>query len=165
MATSSEQSPTQSVGNPGYTILQFLESGGHSISVSFAPTLMRFVNPRYSPHQKVNIAANGSVHVFQVATTEMFELPFEIQDLQWFDNNAMENPLFPTGDGAESLLSFVRYTLNYHENTFVLTTPDGQIETARYMGGIDSLVEASQNSRSQKREFYTGTLTFWRVIT
>lgn len=163
MAQNSLSSTTQSVGNPGYLILQFLESGGHAISVSFSPALARFVQPRYSPHQKVNIAVNGSVHIFQVAPSEQFELPIIFQDLPFFDVGDGE-PGAPT-EGYQTLLSFVRTTLNYHENTCLMTTPDGQIETVRYMGGADSFEEASQNNRAPKAQRYYGTLTFWRVIT
>ena len=164
MAQASLSSTTQSIGNPGYLILTYPDplGGGNNLSVSFHPGLARFVQPRYSPHQKVNIAVDGAIHVFQVATTEMFEMPLIFQDLPFFDTPT--DPREPT-EGLQTLFSFVRTTLNYHQYTCTLTTPDGQIETVRYMGGIDSFEEASQNNRAARAQRYYGTLTFWRVIT
>ena len=163
MAQDSISSTTQEVGNAGMLRLAFYDSTGtrSTISVSFHPGLALFTQPRYQPHQKVNVAVNGSIHVFQLANTEAFELPITFRDLPFFDTPA--DPREQT-DGLQSLFSFVRYTLNYHANICELTTPDGQIETVRYMGGLDSFEEASQNNRSQRAQRYFGTMTFWRVI-
>ena len=164
MAQDSLSSTTQSVGNPGYMILQYLDpsGGGNNISVSFIAPMAKFVQPMYSPHQKVNIAINGGIYTFQLATTEMLEMPLVFQDLPFFDVHVGE-PGAPT-QGVQSLLSFIRFTLNYHQNTCILTTPDGQIETVRYMGGAESFVEADQQNRAPKAQRYVGTVTFWRVV-
>ena len=163
MATPSQSSVTQSIGNPGPLILTCYASNVAipSVSVSFHNALCYMTQPQYAPVQHVNIAVNFSVHVFQVATTEQLVLPVHFQDLPWDDSP--NDPREQT-DGYMSLLSFIRYTLNYHASTFAVTTPDGQIEpVCRYMGGVESFVEAE--GRSQRAQRWTGNLTFWRVIT
>lgn len=153
---------TQIIGNPGPLIFTCPGSnpGDASVSVSFSPALCRMTQPQYAPAQHVNIAANYSIHVFQLATSEQLILPIQFLDLPWADTG--DDPREPT-DGFISLLSFVRWTLNYHASTFSVTTPDGQIEAVcRYMGGIESFTEAE--GRSQRAQRWTGNLLIWRVI-
>ncbi len=163
MPQASLSSTTQMIGNPGPLILACAASNAAmpTVSVSFHNALCRVTQPQYAPVQHVNIAANFSVHVFQLASSEQLVFPVQFQDLPWDD---MPNePSSRQTDGYASLLSFIRYTLNYHVSTFAITTPDGQIEPlCRYMGGIDTFVEAE--GRSQRAQRWTGNLTFWRVI-
>lgn len=163
MPQDSLSSPTQMIGNPGPLILTCAASNDAlpSVSVSFHNALCRMTQPQYAPVQHVNIAANFSVHVFQIAASEQLVLPMQFQDLPWSDS---PTDLREITDGYISLLSFIRYTLNYHVSTCAITTPDGQIEPlCRYMGGIDSFIEAE--GRSQRAHRWTGNLIFWRVIT
>jgi len=161
MATPSGSATDRSVGNAGLLTLSYIDTtgAGNNISVSFVPTLVRMTNPQYSPFQHVNVAVNGSVHIFQLATTEQLAMPVVFTDLPWDSTNIPSSVLT---NGFNDLQSFIRYTLNYHENTCILTTPDGQIETVRYMNGMDGFQEATGNTN--KVRFWTGTLTFWRVI-
>lgn len=65
-------------------------------------------------------------------------------------------------EGYTSLLSFIRTTLNYHQNICTITTPDGFIETMRYVGGIETFQEAVGQVNKQK--FWSGTISWDRVI-
>lgn len=162
MPQASLSSTTQSIGNPGPLIFTCYASNTNmpSVSVSFHNALCYMTQPQYAPGQHVNIAANFSVSVFQVTTSEQLVMPIHFQDLPWADTPS--DPREQT-DGYGSLLSFIRYTLNYYASTFQVTTPDGQIEPlCRYMGGIDSFIEAE--GRSQRAQRWTGNLTIWRVI-
>lgn len=160
MATSSLSATDRSVGAAGYMTFSYIptSAGDSSVSVSFSPAFVRMTNPQYSPFQHVNVAVNGAVHIFQLATTEQLAMPLQFTDLPWDVTAAPDD----SGDGFLALQNFVRYTLNYHEKTFLMTTPDGQIETCRYMNGLDSFQEATGNTN--KVQFWTGALTVWRVI-
>lgn len=162
MPTSSLSSTTQSIGNPGYLVLSYAGgTGGTDVAVSFIPTLARMVNPQYAPLQKINVAVNGSVHVWQYgANLEPLYFPLEFTDLPW-----SQDVFSATGRhtaGYADLLSFLRYTLNYHEKTCTLLTPDGQLDEVRYMNGIESFREAA--GATNKQQFWTGQILFWRVI-
>ena len=162
MAQESLSSLNQSIGNPGPLIFACAASnpGLPTVSVSFHNALSKMVQPQYAPAQHVNIAANFSIHVFQVATAEQLVLPIQFTDLPWDDSPTDPREIT---DGYRSLLSFIRWTLNYHVSTFSLTTPDGQVEPiCRYMGGIESFVEAE--GLSQRAQRWTGNVTIWRVI-
>ena len=163
MPQASLSSTTQSIGNPGPLIFTCASSnpGLPVVSVSFHNALCRMIQPQYAPVQHVNVAANYSIHIFQIASAEQLILPIQFQDLPWDDTPT--DPREQT-DGYRSLLSFIRTTLNYYVSTFSVTTPDGQIEPlCRYMGGVDSFVEAE--GRAQRAQRWTGNLTLWRVIT
>lgn len=162
MATPSLSSTTQSIGHAGMLTLSFIDptGAGNFTSVSFIPTLAKFINPQFSPIQHVNVAVNGSVHIFQLGLNEIFKLNFIFTDLPYSQAVFANTGRFT--DGFGDLLSFIRFTLNYHEKTCVATTPDGAIEVVRYMKGIDSFVEAT--GMTQKVEFYSGQLEFWRKI-
>ena len=163
MPQSSLSSTIQMIGNPGPLIFSCAGSnpGLPVVSVSFHNTLSKIVQPQYAPVQHVNVAVNFSLHIFQLSPAEQLVFPVQFLDLPWDDTPADPRELT---DGYRSLLSFIRWTLNYHASTFSVTTPDGQVEpTCRYMGGIESFVEAE--GRSQRAQRWTGNLTLWRVIT
>lgn len=151
----------QQVGNPGYLIMNCLDStgGGANVSVSFNPTLCTVPQLQVQPLQRVNVAVNGSIFIFQLSDNEPLTLPVQFLDLPY--NDSFTNPE-PT-EGFMTLLSFIRTTLNYYASTFILTTPDGIVENVRYGGGIDSFNEAQ--GRSQRAQRWTGNLVLWRVLT
>ncbi len=163
MPQSSLSSTLQFIGSPGPLILSCPASnvGEPAVSVSFHNGLCRMTQPQYAPAQHVNIAANFSIHVFQLATSEQLVLPIKFLDLPWDDSPTDPREIT---DGYASLLSFVRYTLNYHASTFSVTTPDGMVEpVCRYMGGIEGFVEAE--GRSERAQRWSGDLLIWRVVT
>ena len=151
----------QSVGAAGYCILKCYTSNdiAQFVSVSFVNTLAKVVQFQFSPIQKVNVAVNGSIHVFQLTDNEPLTIPIEFSDLPY--DTSTRSPV--ATDGYAELLSFVRYTLNYHASTCELTTPDGEVETVRYLGGIESFREAE--GRAQKIMRWTGQIQFTRVLT
>jgi hypothetical protein len=154
---------TQGIGNPGYCVLSFTGTSPSipNYSVSFIPTICHVVNIQYAPIQKINMAVGGQVHVWQPSTAEPISFPVAFDGLPW--NQDIFSSTGRATDGYQDLLSFVRYTLNYHANTFTLMTPDGQIETCRYIKGIETFTEAQ--GISPKQRFYSGQLDFIRVIT
>ena len=169
MATPSLSAPGQGVGFAGYCVLSYQDPTGlNNVAVSFLPTLVRMTQPQYASLQKVNMAINGTVHIFQFATQEPLTWPLDFQDLPY-------NEQFTPGGGGPvggigrptngylDLLSFVRTTLNYSEKTLTIQTPDGQIETVRYLRGIEQFQEAA--GQTQRAQFWTGQLVFTRVIT
>src|SRR3990167_1036240 len=151
----------QSVGNPGWCVLRWdADDGtGTTVSVSFSPVFARSLDYQLSPIQRVNAAVNGSVHVLQLCGAEIFNLPIEFVNLPWDDSD----PTLQAGQGFASLMSFIRYTINYHAETFSLTTPDGVVETVRYLGGLDVFREAQ--GQTQKHNRWDGQLLLTRVIT
>jgi hypothetical protein len=119
----------------------------------------------YTPLQVVHVAVAGQFHVFQFSRHEPLQLPVEFEDLPWDDvtdqmieANGVVRPLA----GFDSLQRFIRFTLNYHSSVCYIASPDGQIETVRYLGGLDSFREAE--GRSQRAMRWTGTLHFGRFI-
>jgi hypothetical protein len=151
----------QSVEAPAWCIFRWdADDGtGATVSVSFNPGHARSLQYQLSPLQKVNIAVNNSVHIFQLAPQEPFQIPIEFVDIGWADDDPAPNG----GQGFLALMSFIRYTLNYHEETFQVTTPDGVVEQVRYMGGLDSFREAA--GQAQKHNRWNGTIFLTRVIT
>lgn len=151
----------QSVGAPAWCIFTWTASTGtgSTVSVSFNPGHARSLQYQLSPLQKVNVAVNGSVKIFQLGTQEVFNLPIEFVDLAWDDNDPAPNG----GQGFLALMSFIRYTINYHEETFTLITPDGVQETVRYLGGLDSFREMS--GQAQRHNRWNGNIFLTRVIT
>ena len=154
-------STTQGVGFPGYlTFTCFGSAGtGAQVSVSFNPTLCKVPSLQLASLQRVSIAVNGSIHVFQLSSNEPLTLGVEYMDLPW--NDSTDNPE-PT-EGLATLFSFIRYTLNYYASICTMTTPDGLIEIVRYMGGIETFVEAQ--GRAQRAQRWNGNLQFMRVLT
>ncbi len=163
MAQDSGSAANQSIGNPGPCIFQYPDPSGNGIvtSVSFHPAYVQHVSRMYSPFQKVNLAVNGAMHVFQLANGEQFEIVLEVHDLPMFD---AANPVEPT-QGLQSLLSFIRYTINYHAKEFTLITPDGLVEQVRYVNGCDSLKEAEfgNTNISKKAQRWAGQFVFLRA--
>ena len=151
----------QSVGSPGYLILTCFDASGTgaSVSVSFNPTLCTMTQYQLQPLQRVNVAVNGSIHVYQLSDNEPFTMSVDFKDLPWDDSFVNPEPT----EGFATLLSFVRTTLNYYASTFQVITPDGILEICRYMGGIDGFREAE--GRSQRAQRWTGNLQFTRVLT
>ncbi len=133
----------------------------HDVSVSFLPTLVKMVQPQYAPLQKINIALNGAIHIFQYGTEETLVWPIDVTDLP-YDQQAAQYIGHPT-DGFLDLLSFIRSTVNYTAYQFTVLTPDGQIEAVRYLKGIDQFREAA--GQTNRAQFWTGQLTLMRVIT
>lgn len=160
MAQDFVSSTTQSIGNPGWLTLLWTASGGtgSTVSVSFSPVFAHSLQYQLSPIQKVNVAVTGGLHIFQLGTQEIFNLPIEFTNLPWDDNDPAPN----AGQGFASLMSYIRYVLNYHQYTCLLTTPDGIQEQVRYLGGLDAFREAS--GQAQKHNRWDGTVLFTRVI-
>jgi len=151
----------QSVGSPGLCVLSWSDPAGlNPVSVSFLPTLVRIVQHQFTPLQKVNMSINGTVHVFQFGTQEPLKWQLEFVDLPY--NNVTARFIGHPTQGFEDLLSFVRQTINYGEKVFTVLHPDGQVETMRYLAGIDQFREAA--GQTNKLGFWTGNLTVTRVI-
>lgn len=161
MATPSLSSLTQGVGNTGMCVLSWSDPLGlANVAVSFLPTLVKMTNPQYAPLQKVNMALNGTIHIFQYGTQEPLQWPLEFTDLP-YDMQAVAHIGRPT-EGFLDLLSFVRTTVNYSEKVFTVVSPDGLIETVRYLKGLTDFREAA--GQTQRAQFWTGTLVVTRVI-
>ena len=162
MATPSLSSLTQGVGFPGYCVLSWSDPTGlGNVSVSFLPTLVRMVQPQFTPLQKVNIAIGGQIHVFQYSSNEPLAWPLDITDLP-YDTQASQRLPQRTA-GFMDLLSFIRTTVNYSEKVFTVLVPDGQIETVRYLKGLEQFREAA--GQTNRAQFWTGQLLVTRIIT
>ena len=166
MAQDSLSSTTQGIGNPGFLEMRCLDStgAGNDAVVLFNPTYARVVNPQYAAFQHVNISVNGSVHIFEYSSNENLSWPVEFQNLP--STNLLTDPR-ELSMGYLDLLSFIRYSTNYAQSTFVVTSPDGYIETMRYMNGIDTMAEsdAGQRNTAQRAQRWAGVLNFLRVLT
>lgn len=125
--------------------------------VTLNPALAKMVQPRYSPIQKVSIAESGEVWVYQLSSNVELELLVELQDIPT-TTRAFPEP----HDGYVQLLAFLQSSVNWSQFPFVVTDPDGDSFSVRYMAGFDSLVEAG--GRAQKTDRWTGTLTLRRVV-
>lgn len=165
MPQDSLSSTTQSIGNVGLTILTCQDNAGTGadVTIQLNPTYARMVNPQYAPRQHVNVSLEGGWHIFQYSGNEPLIWPMEIMNLPSFD--LLGDPR-EQSQGYLTLLSFIRYTLNYHQSTCIITNADGFIETMRYAGGIDSLAEADrgQGNTAQRAQRWAGTLTWVRVL-
>ena len=162
MATPSLSAAGQGIGFPGYLVLSYQDPLGlNNVAVSFLPTLVQMVNPQYAPLQKINVAINGAIHIFSFGPQELLTWPLDFRDLP-YDQQAASRIGHPT-QTYNDLLSFVRTTLNYSEKTCTALTPDGQIETVRYIRGLDQFHEAA--GQTNRAQFWTGQLVFTRVIT
>ena len=161
MAEDGGSATVAAVGSASFMVLAWLDpsGAGHDVVLGFNPTLAKIVQPQYSPLQVINVAVGGQFHVFQLSPREPLHIPAEFEDLPWDDQ--ITDPAEPTY-GFNSLQHFIRYTINYHSSVCYLQYPDGQIETVRYLGGLDSFREAE--GRSQKAQRWTGTLLFGRFI-
>ena len=161
MATPSLSAPGQGVGFAGYCVLSYQDPQGLlNVAVSFLPTLVQMVNPQYAPLQKLNIALNGAVHIFEYGPQELLTWPLTFTDVP-YDQGAAQHIGHPT-QTYRDLLSFVRTTLNYSEKVCTVQTPDGQIETVRYLRGLEQFQEAA--GHTTRAQFWTGQLVFTRVI-
>ena len=151
----------QSVGAPAWCIFRWTDNDGtgSSVSVSFNPGHARSLQYQLSPLQRINVCVNGSVKIFQLGTQEIFNLPLEFVDLAWDD----DDPMPVGGQGFLALMSFIRYTINYSQETFEIVTPDGVIEQVRYLNGLDDFREAS--GQAQKHNRWNGTIFLTRHIT
>ena len=159
MAQDSLSSTTQSVGNPGPLILTWTDPAppNGSVSVSFSPAKAHIVKPEFAPVQRINISDDGHVHIFQLSTNETLRWDIDFEELPWADD--------PTGqktEGWRTLRQFIRTTLNYSQYSVTITSPDGDIESMIYVGGLDTFQEAQ--GRGTRREFWNGTLTFTRFF-
>src|SRR5262252_3527625 len=105
-------SPTQDFHTPGALILTWTSSDTltvPSVTVQINPALVRLVQPQFAPIQRINVADNGKVHVFQLSSNEELHLPIEIHNLHFDD-------FTPAGaglNGFNTLRNFIRSTLNY----------------------------------------------------
>ena len=161
MAQESGSATTQSVRAAGQLILSFpanASSDQATATVSFSPALASITQPIFAPIQRVHVADNGTLHVFQLSTNEELTWRVDFEDLPWEDETTPGQT-----SGYRSLRRFVRTTLNYAEQLVTITSPDGDIETMRCLGGIETFEEAS--GRSGHRERWTGQLTFRRQLT
>lgn len=134
-----------SVSNPGGT------------SISFNPALVHMTKPVYAPIQRINVADNGKVHIFQLSTNEELRWDLEFEDLPYFDDLEREQT-----QGFSTLRSFIRNALNYSQILIDITSPDGEVENMRYIQGIETFIEAAGQSRKKGR--WTGTLHFRRQL-
>lgn len=126
-------------------------------SVSFNPALVRLVEPRFSPIQRVSLAESGQVWVFQLSSNVELEMIVDFQDIP---TSALSTPV--ATDGYAALQQFLMTTVNWSQRAFTLTDPDGDAFTVRYIAGFDTLKEAG--GRTERADRWTGTLTFRRVI-
>jgi len=151
----------QAIGSPGYCVLSYADPvGTNDVSVSFLPTLVRITQHELAPLQKVNIALNGTVHVFQYGPQELLTWPVQFNSLPYDQQAAQYLRGRPT-DGFVDLLSFIRTTLNYSQQPFTIVHPDGIVENVTYLKGLDQFQEAV--GENQRAQFWTGTLTVMRV--
>ena len=163
MPQESTSSTTQSIGNTGPLRLTCLDAGGggNNVQIYFNPTYAKITANAYTPIQHVNRALNGGLWIFQLSTNEPLTWTIQFQDIPSFD--ALTDPRELTY-GYISLLSYIRYTLEYHVSTTLIESPDGFIETMRLAegAGIASLEEAGQQTRAQRAQRWGGSLAFTR---
>lgn len=159
MAQDSLSSFTQSVGNPGPLILTFTDpSPPNSVTtVSFSPAKAHITKPEFMPVQKINVSDDGHTHIFQLSSNEELRWDIDFDELPWADDTAVQQT-----QGYRTLRQFIRETLNYSQYSVVITSPDGDIETMLYIGGLESFQEAQ--GRGTRREFWGGTLSFRRMF-
>ena len=151
----------QAVGAAGMCVLSWQDPQGlNNVAVSFLPTLVKIVQHQFTPLQKVNLSINGTVHILQYASQEPLQWNLEFVDVPY--NTLFSQRIGHPTQGFEDLLSFVRTTLNYSEQRFTVLAPDGQVETMRYLRGIEQFREAA--GQTNKLGFWTGTLTVTRII-
>lgn len=162
MPQESATTSLQSIGNAGPLILAYVDPTGAraTVSVSFIPTYARMTRPQPSALQVVNVAIGGQIHVYELSRNEPLTWTVEFLELPYLDHDVLQ-PI-PT-QGYTALQSFIRYTLSYAMNPCRVTSPDGFIETMRYVGGLDSFAEAQ--GQSQKVTRWNGQLVFARDIT
>ncbi len=163
MPQDSLSSTTQNIGNAGPLRLTCLDKSGagNDIQIAFNPAYAKITVNAFAPIQHVNRALNGSLWVFSLSVNEPLTWNLAFQDIPSFD--ALTDAREQT-QGYLSLLSFIRYTLEYHVSTAVIESPDGFIETMRLIGGIESLEEAGQQTRAQRAQRWGGTVTFTRAF-
>ena len=159
MSQDSLSSTVQSVGNPGPLILAFTDPlEPHTVtSVSFSPAKAVVTQPHFAPVQRINISDDGHTHIFQLSSNEELRWDIDFEDLPWADD-----PTVQKTEGFHTLRVFIRQTLNYSQYNVSVTSPDGDIESMVYVGGLETFQEAK--GRSDKRQFWTGTLSFRRVF-
>ncbi len=163
MPQDSLSATTQSIGNPGYCVLSWYDPSGTgaTVSVSFTPAYVRITQLEYAPFQKINVAVNGKLHVYQLAGNENLVIPTIWHDLSFFDGTT--DPRGNYTQGLQSLLSFVRTTLNYYQNSCVLMTPDGFLEHVNYFGGLETFQEASDGqNQSPRAQRWAGQISWLR---
>lgn len=165
MAQDSLSSTTQSIGNAGPLSLTCLDAtgGGNNVVVQFNATYARIVTPQYAAFQHVNRSLEGGYHIFRYSTNESLFWPIEFANLPSL--NLLTDPR-EQSMGVLDLLSFIRVTLDYSASTCIAVSPDGYIETVRYLDGITSLAEADagQRNTAQRALRWAGTINFTRVI-
>src|SRR5262245_45830035 len=149
MPQNSLSSTSQSIGSPGSLVFTCQDNtgAGGDVTIFFNPAYARMVQPEYFALQHRSVSLNGSVYVFQLSTNEPLVYPIEFQDIPYGDGTQDPRDL---SHGMLDLLSFIRVTLNYAQSACNILTPDGFIETMTYVDGIDSFIEAGQNTRSQR---------------
>jgi hypothetical protein len=155
--------PGQDFHNPGYLILTWNPPAAglgavQAVTLQINPAHAWIVQPQYAPIQRINIADNGKIHVFQLSTAEELHYTIEIRDLPYDDNPV---PQLVT-NGFQSLRHFIRSTLNYSQELVTITTPDGEVEVMRYVGGIETMVEAA--GQAQRHLYWSGQLNFRRQL-
>lgn len=125
-------------------------------TLTLNPVYCQIVQPRYMPIQKINIAESGHLWVYELSSAVELELTMDITDLPTSNQTA---PL--SAGGYNNLYSFLASTVVWSKNAFTMRTADGDDFVVRYLRGFDSLREAS--GRTQRADFWTGALTFWRA--
>ena len=125
--------------------------------VTLNPALAKMTQPRLSPIQKVSIAESGEVWVYQLSSSVELELTLELMDIPT-TTRAFPEP----HDGVTQLAAFLQSSINWSQFPFVITDPDGDSFTVRYMTGFETMVEAA--GRAQKVDSWSGTLILRRVI-
>ena len=127
-------------------------------SLSFNPALMRMVEPRYFPIQRVSIAESGQVWVFQLSSTIELELLVDVMDIP---TSAQTTPV--ATDGQAEIYTFLATKVNWSQRAFTFTDPDGESFTVRYIGGFETLREAG--GRGERADRWNGQLVLRRVVT
>ena len=143
-------------------VLSYSIGPGTSHSVSFTPAYVRVPQFEFAPFQRINLAVSGKLHVFQYSTNENLIIPTIWHDLPYFDQ--LDDPRLAVTQGLQSLLSFIRYTLNYYANSATLLCPDGQTISVNYFGGAQDFLEASDGQNmSPRAQRWSGTLNWLKT--
>ena len=144
---------------PGQLILQWpaLVVREETVTtLAFSPALAQIVHPQWAAFQRVNAADNQKLFVFSISPNEQLDWALEFIDLPW-DDDALRQT-----QGYQALRNFVRTTLNYSEQLFVVQSPDGDVEVVRYLRGLETFVEAGGQSKRHLR--WQGTLIVRRYL-
>lgn len=104
--------------------------------------------------QTMEIAASGREYVRKISSNQTDTWPMDIQLLPSADEGSNQ--------GKDSLQAFIQTTLDYMMNTCEVEDPEGNLITARYVRGLESLREEGGAGQTRTRaEQWSGTI-IWR---